>query len=438
MNPVNHQKGFTPHHFCTSNKCVLQGAEETKGGAGFIALYLSILVLTTLGAFGGTLFLMSFRQESIVRNLVLSSQAYYASESGVEDALLRLKKGWSWTNPMSFSLAESSVQTTISDSVGGARTIVGQGTKLSRTKKSQAVYSISSDNSSFFFGAHVGDGGVVMNNLSKVVGNIFATGSVEGSSGAVITGTVKVAGLGTRIKGTSIQGDAYTDRCEQSSITGTLYANTQTGCTYGSYTNPLSPPIDHVPLPITKEQIDFWKQAAEAGGVITGTYALSGSQIASLGPKKIVGNLTLENFAQLTVTGILWVTGNIILKNESILQLSSSYGSLSGMIVAEGVISLQNNSISRGSGGAGSYAMYLSTSPLDSAIAITNNAQADILYTSAGGTSIENNAKVKEITAYKLMLKNNAILTYEVGLQDVSFTSGPGGSFQVKDWKEIE
>lgn len=405
---------------------------------GFIAIYLSILVLATLLAFGGTLFFTSFQRELVARNLVLSSQAYYASEAGVEDALLRLKKGWAWVNPIPLSVAGSVVQTTISDLAGGSRTVIGEGTILSRTKKSQAVYAISADEASFFFGAQVGNGGVAMENLSKIVGNIFATGSIEGTSGAIITGTVKVAGSGKRIRETLIQGDAYADICDSSSTTGTLHANTQVACTFGSYETPLSPPIDPAPLPIAEDQINSWRQSAEAGGVISGNYAMSGSQTASLGPKKITGNLTLENSAQLTVTGTLWVVGNIIVKNDSKVQLSSSYGSLSGMIVADGTVSLQNNSISKGSSSAGSYLMYLSTSPLSSAIAMKNNAQADILYSSAGGTSIENNTKVREVTAYKLELENNAVLTYEIGLQDVSFTSGPGGSFQMEDWKEIE
>ncbi len=405
---------------------------------GFIAIYLSILVLATLTAFGGTLFFLSFRHELIARNLVLSSQAYYASEAGVEDALLRLKKGLVWTNPIPLSVAGSVVQTMISDLAGGSRTVTSEGTISSRTKKSQAVYAISADGVSFFFGAQVGNGGVEMENLSKIVGNIFATGSIEGTSGAIITGTVKVAGSGKRIKETSVQGDAYADACDSSSITGTLHANTQTACTYGSYASPLSPPIDPIPLPITQEQIDSWKLTAEAGGIILGNYAMSGSQTASLGPKKIMGNLALENSAQLTVTGTLWVVGNIDVKNDSTIQLASSYGSSSGIIVADGTVNLQNNSISKGSSSAGSYLMYLSTSVLDSAIAMKNNAQADILYSSSGKTSIENNTNVREITAYKLGLKNNTVLTYEIGLQNASFTSGPGGAFRVEDWKEIE
>src|SRR3989344_2775994 len=286
-----------------------------KPQRGFIAIYLSILILATFSVFGGALFVMSFRQEQITRNLVLSAQAYYASESGIEDALLRLKQGISWTSPIPLSMAGVSTQTTISDEVGGARTITGEGTTLGRTKKSQAVYAISSDAASFFFGAQVGIGGITMDNLSEIIGNIFVNGSITGSSGAVITGAVKVAGSGTRIENMTIQGDAYVDICDNSSITGTLYANSKISCTQDSYVTPLSPPIDPISLPIAEEQIDAWKQEAEAGGVINGNYELSGSQTASLGPTKIVGSLTLENLAQLMVTGTLWVTGNINVKN---------------------------------------------------------------------------------------------------------------------------
>lgn len=409
-----------------------------KQEQGFIALYLSILVLAILATFGGALFLTSVRQDQISRNLVLSSQAYYASEAGIEDALLRLKQGISWTNPIPLSLVGDSVQTTISNIVGGARTITGEASELLRSKKVQAVYAISSDIPSFFYGAHVGSGGLVMDNQSQVVGNLFSNGSITGNSAAIITGTAQIAGTGNKIGDVTVQQDAYADICDHATVTGGLHANTKTSCTYGSFVTPLSPPITPVPLPITQPQIDDWKQDALAGGITNGDYSQSGSGTASLGPQKIVGNLSVDQSAQLNVTGTLWVTGNIIISNNAVVKLASSYGSASGVIIADGTITLQNNSISRGSGQPGSYLMYLSTSASSSAFSINNNAQADILYTNTGTVTIQNNIRLREVTAYKVHLQNSATITYEVGLQNAAFVSGPGGSYEVTSWKEIE
>ena len=169
-----------------------------------------------------------------------------------------------------------------------------------------------------------------------------------------------------------------------------------------------------------------------------GSQSFSGG-VNYLGPKKIEGNLTVKNDAQLLITGALWVTGVIDIQNSAIVKLDpASYGSLSGKIVSDGVIILQNNSVSSGSGQAGSYLAYISTSPLKPAIVAKNNAKADIIFTSNGWVDIQNNTILREVTGYGIELENNAKISYEVGLQDASFSSGPGGSWKVTGWQEIE
>ena len=112
------------------------------------------------------------------------------------------------------------------------------------------------------------------------------------------------------------------------------------------------------------------------------------------------------------------------------------------MIIADGVITLENNTVFSGTGEAGSYLMYLSTYPgipsASSALIIRNFAVADILYTTNGFVQFENNTDLREVTAYGLRLKNNAELTYEAGLASTIFTAGPSGGWTMKSWKEIE
>jgi hypothetical protein len=235
----------------------------------------------------------------------------------------------------------------------------------------------------------------------------------------------------------SVAQDAYVHSCVNSSVGATLHAATQSSCTFGSLTSS-GLPISPAPLPITQAQIDQWKQDALAGGVISGSYELSGTQSETLGPKKIQGNLIVQNFAQLTLTGTLWVAGTVDVKNDARVRLSTSYGSLSGVMVADGTVTLQNSSISSGSGQAGSYLMYLSTSANEKAIEVKNRAIADVLYTSQGGVTVENNLQLREVTGFSLHLKNNAVITYETGLQNASFVSGPGAGWKVLSWKEVE
>jgi hypothetical protein len=224
-----------------------------------------------------------------------------------------------------------------------------------------------------------------------------------------------------------------------SSIAGTLHATMQSECTFGAFTSS-GLPISSVPLPISQAQIDQWKQDALAGGVIVGNYELSASQSATLGPKKIQGNLTLQNFAQLTVAGTLWVTGIVNVQNSAQVRLAASYGTLGGVLVSDGTVVLKNNSISAGSGQQGSYLMYLSTSTslLPTAIEVKNNVIAEVIYASQGGVTVENSLQLREVVGQSVHLKNSAAVIYEIGLQNATFVSGPGAGWRVLSWKEVE
>lgn len=404
---------------------------------GFSAMYVSVLVVFLTLSISASMFVLTSTSQRIVANAWLSLQSSYAAESGIENALLYLKKGTSFVNPLTFPVLSGQAQTTISDLIGGSRTVLATGTFAGRIRKVQAVYAIDSSTPSFFYGAHVGTGGLIMDNLSKVVGNVFSNGSIQASSGNEITGTATVAGETSTITGASIGQDAYVHSCVNSSVTGTLHATTQSSCTFGSLTTS-GLPIVSAPLPISQTQIDKWKQDAAAGGMLSGDYALSGTQSATLGPKKIQGNLTLQNFAQLTLSGTVWVTGNINVGNSAEVRLAPSYGTLGGVMAGDGTVILENNSISSGSGQQGSYLMYLSTSVLSAAIVSKNNVTADVLYASQGGVTVENNFKLREIVGQSVHLKNSATITHEIGLQDATFVSGPGGRWQVKSWKEME
>ena len=156
----------------------------------------------------------------------------------------------------------------------------------------------------------------------------------------------------------------------------------------------------------------------------------------SLGPKKINGNLSISNSAVLTLTGTVHVTGNITISNSAKIKLASSYGSLSGVIIADGTISPSNSSALQGSGKTGSYLLVLSTNTSNSAIAVGNSASGAIFYTSAGGISVSNSFSAREVTGYKLIMSNSATITYESGLANVFFSSGPTGGWKVTDWQE--
>lgn len=204
-------------------------------------------------------------------------------------------------------------------------------------------------------------------------------------------------------------------------------------------------------LPITDAKIQEWRDKAAAGGVIEGTYTVTSS--VSLGPKKIAGDLNLTaNNKTLTVTGTIFVQGNISIDNGSTIRCDSEYGVSSCVVLADGWIHTKNNGVFSGSGTAGSYIMLLSAAPCDgvsvappcdtahhnAAIDLHNNAAGVIFYASRGLANAHNNVAVSELTAYKISLDNNTTITYESGLADAHFTSGPSGGYDIKYWKNTE
>lgn len=404
---------------------------------GFATLYFVLLSLFLVVSIAGSSFLLVSWQQRTSRNAQHSVQAYWVGEAGAEDAFLRLKKGMAWVSPLALSAGGGAATITIAETAPGVHLVTAQGDDASRIRKIQAVFGLTGTTPSFFYGAHIGNGGLQMDDQSQVIGNVFSNGNIVVTSGrAEVTETATVAGVGGSMSGATSK-HAFTDTCTGSDIAQELHANNKGNCTYGSYI-PLGTPASPVPLPISEEEIQQWKNDALAGGVLQGEYQLDGTDAVTLGPKAIIGNLEIEGSAVLTLSGTLWVTGNVNVKNSARVKLASSYGTASGVIVSDGTITLENNSISEGSGNPDSYLMYLSTKFSNPALTMKNNAIADILYTSQGWLEVQNNAQLVEVTGYGIHLKNNAVIQYETGLQDARFTSGPGASFELSSWQEVE
>lgn len=237
--------------------------------------------------------------------------------------------------------------------------------------------------------------------------------------------------------GSSGTGDAWAHTITNSTVAGTKYCQSGSGCnTSRSDPTPIS-------YPVSDADIAQWKADAEAGGTLSGNQTISSSQ--TLGPKKINGDLTIQgNNVYLTLTGIVWVTGNVLVNNNAVVKLDASYGSDDTIVIADGRIKVNNNGSFAGSGTAGSYVMAISLSdcPLSSscsgnnAIDINNNAGAVVLNAQRGTVYIANNSSLAEATAETLTLGNNATVTYVTGLVDMFFSTGPSGTWDINSWKE--
>lgn len=417
---------------------------------GFAAFYLTILILVVVFGIAIFVFTLTLGEQKISRNIIKSTQSYYVSEAGIEDALLRLVKKMNWSSPYGLKVGNGSTTIEISGIVGGSRTITSTGNSSNRIRKIQVVYVVSTQEVSFYYGAQVGEGGMLMGNNARVQGNIYSNGNVipaKGGDKGFIDETVIVAINGNRIEGLQVGKDAKAHSCKDSQITGALTyvsGGSVQNCTAGESIKTQPNEILPKDLPISQSQIDNWKQEAEAGGVILGDYTISGKITQDLGPVKITGNFLVDNNATLNMLGTIWVVGDLRIDNGATVGLDfSSYGPHSGVMVVDGKIKVRPGTSLRGSGEEGSYLLLLSTNSelldtADPAIEIDNNTDAAIFFTNQGLIVLRNNIIAREVTGYKVFLDNNAEIVYEAGLEEASFTSGTGGSWKVISWKEIE
>jgi hypothetical protein len=251
--------------------------------------------------------------------------------------------------------------------------------------------------------------------------------------------------------------DARANTITNSNITGTAYCQTGSDNNKACDTSQPDPSIAN--MPISQGNIDQWKSDATVGGVIEGNCGndgVAGCNILedgtlSLGPKKIVGNLVLDNKRHLNITGVIYVTGRITVQNSSTMKCAASFGSNSCMVIADGPIRPYNNAAFNGSGQSGSYLMMLSTvegcnggieqpecTTGNAGIYLDNNVTGAIFYTTDSMIFLDNSVNIKEAIGYKMYLNNSAIIRYESGLVNADFSSGPSGGWNIKSWKEIE
>jgi len=241
----------------------------------------------------------------------------------------------------------------------------------------------------------------------------------------------------TSISGITVQGSAWAYTLSNCSVGGDVSYQTLSNCSVGGTQHAGAAPAAPAPLPISDAQLAEWEDIAASGGTIAGPYTVSGTQ--TIGPKKINGNLSVTNGATIKLSGPVWVNGNITISNNGTLSVSPSTGTSGAILIADatgntatkGKVNLTNNANISGNGNENTFPMIISTKTSGTAIELSNNAASVILYAPYGGVEVENGADASQITAYRLELSNNSSVTYDSGLQNSSFSNGPGGSWTV-------
>lgn len=277
-------------------------------------------------------------------------------------------------------------------------------------------------------------------------------------SGADLGFKVYFGGGQSLIHNVAISVMAKADSITNSTVGGDAYYQTLTSTTVG-VAHPGSPTPPEIQMPISSTTLASWIAEADAGGTITGNCGSGGVAACNtfpltLGPKKIVGNLTVGNGEALTISGTLYVTGNISVSNNGTITCAVSYLANSCKLITAGSADISNNGIFQGSGTAGSYVLLLSTisnclvsgtqhascAPNDSAINLSNNVDGALFYAMNSAIYISNNATVKAVVGYKLVLDNNATIAYDSLVRNLTLSSdggtGSGAAWNINRWNE--
>lgn len=428
-------------------------------------------LLATVFIFGllllaGTISLASIGVSEVQQKVLLlqGNKALYAARAGIEEVLYRLSADGNYgattsATIVSQSLAEATYVATISgDSQLRIATASGRSGTTLRKIEVTLDASPSAGSISLAYAAQVGEGGIEMSNSSQIAGlggtdgNVYANGIIHAVNTAQIKGNAwAVGGFNPTGGNITITKNAYGSVIKNCTVNGNTYSPTlPTNCTVAG-----SQIITPAPTPLALPSVDiaYWQNAAAAGGTLANYSQNSGS--ATLGPKKITGNLTLSNTAILTVTGTLWVAGTVTIQNSAQLRLAESFGENGTVILLDhptdklnnGRLIIQNTgSVNKTS--QGGYIIFVSTNTRDTCSPATasfnNNSAITAIVANDGCVEINNSGGLIALSAKKLILNNGAQIEYETGLSSELYLPGPGvggsgGNFgwHISSWNEV-
>ena len=443
-----------------------QGRPKGAGERGqvliIVIVFFVAIALTVVAGVTGPI----ARELRVGSDLQLSKQSYFTAEAGGEDAYYRIRNNLAVSFPFTLALAgaTSTVSLTVLDPISEEIVSQGNNRNLIRTVVKEITVTSGFD---FGFALQAGIGGIWLHNNASVNGDVYSSGPVVSSNSSpnsynVIHGGIVSAGAEGLVNQVRATSSVYAHTITNTTVGKDAYYQTFGGATSSvtvaglKYPDSADQPI--LPLPITDALISQWENDALIGGTATctnGSYTISAS--VTIGPKKIPCDLTISgNGTVVTLAGALWVMGDVSISGSGgsgvQMKVADSVGNRSVLVIADdpgnnatsALITINGNSNFYGStGNADSYVMLISQNNSaengedELAIQVINGAAGNLLtYAPHGEIKLENTVNLREVTAYKLTLINNAIVNYSLGLSQTLLTSGSGGAWKIRLWKE--
>ena len=428
----------------------------------------AMLMFVLFFAFTSSVMMFSLNQSIFMdladfNQMIRSKQAYLSAESAVEDVVYRNVFGtFAVGNSESVTIGGvTAAATTVYDSGTDEYLIIGSATKGTSVRKAEAILSVTAG-SAFNFGLQAGNGGITLSNNSDIFGNVYSNGLVLGAGSAEVFGDIVSAGPTGRVKDITATGSIYANTIDNIDAGMNAYYNVDVGSSVVAgtrFTPAANQPLSA--LPISTTTIQEWKDsitnygttiAAGDPACASGTYTINTS--ITIGYLRVNCNVEVRGAGTiLTLTGPVWVQGNLTFRLGPTVRAAASVGRRSVQFIVDNptnrltssLVQVLNSTNFAGSGDPRSYVMILSMNESASlggtqrAIDVTNSAIGDVLvYAGSGLIDIGNNIDLREVTAYQIEVSNGASVTYESGLANLLFTSGPGGGYTLADWQQID
>ncbi len=438
-----------------------QNVMHTERGAALLTFVIFFLLASTILVFGITRGVYQSLVE--YRLLTESKRSYYAVEAGIEDAIYRHRDSKAYSGTESFvfdGITVNVVRTLVVDTY--QFTVVASSSNA--TRRNYLALAVG-DGAAFSFGMQSGNGGITMLNSSSIVGNLFSNGPIV-ASGNTIRGDVIAAGPTGLVNGINATGSVWAHTIQSSTvgkdayyqtIVGTLVSGS--GCVNANC-HPGSADQATITMPIPDSLIDDWKaDITNTGTIISSTSTECSSGTYTINTDTTLNNVRIDcnldvskNSTDLIIAGPVWVKGNLSFSQGPVIIASSSLGTRSVQVIVDSVTSRAtssmvsvNQSTNFNSGNAQSYVVIISmnnsaeTGGSVKAIDLGQTTTGKLLvYAAHGLIDIGQSTSLKEITGYKIKTANSSTITYESGLMNLLFTSGPGGGYTISDWKEIQ
>lgn len=442
--PIGRQACLPIGRFKMKNKINLK---HNKGQAMLITVMFFIFIFLS--------FIVAFSAPALIelgasRDLIDSKKSYFLAESAAEDIAYRIKNGELYDINEVLNIGGFYATATVANLLGDEKEITSTANFLNSIRKVKINF-ITDNGVSFNYGVQAGDGGFNMENSSTISGNAYSNGPVSGQNSNLVKGDIVSAGAGGLISGIHATSSAYANSITNSVIDrDAYYSSNLTNTTVNGNIYPGSADKPNASLPISQDIINEWEATAASSTISSPCpYIINGS--VSLGPVKISCNLEIKSSAVINLLGSVWVLGNIEIENNAILRVDPSLQKKSVVMIADNPsnrttsskIELENSAEFQNSGIKGSYIMMLSENNSaesgggEKAITIENSVSGDvILYSNHGEVLLKNNVNLREVTAYRIRLQNTANVTYETGLANTVFKSGPSGGYSINKWQE--